>query len=174
MNALVAPPAELFWIAVKAALLYVTAVIGFRISRRRTVGAVSPYDFVAAVAVGAIVGRLPTVPDASYLAGAVTLAAVLLTHVLITRLRFFRLGRRLVDHSPRVLVAHGTVLEAQLRRSGLTRADLDTLLRERGVADPAQIQFAVLEPQGRLSVVSRERATGADGAISGFAGEGPG
>ncbi|MGC1212388.1 MAG: YetF domain-containing protein [Micromonospora sp.] len=156
MRHLVGQPVELVWVAVKALLLYATAVVGFRLSRRRTVGAVSPYDFVAAVAVGAIVGRLPNAPDTSYLAGAVTLVTILVSHALISRLRFTRLGERLVDHAPRVLVAHGEVLDAQLRHSGLTRRDLDALLREHGVTDPGGIDFALLEQQGRLSIVARE------------------
>ncbi|MEU2613745.1 YetF domain-containing protein [Micromonospora sp. NPDC007271] len=155
MKALIGHPPELVWVGIKAVLLYVTAVVGFRISRRRTVGDVSPYDFVAAVAVGAIVGRLPSAADASYLAGLVTLLAILLLHALLTRVRFTRLGRRLVDHPPRVLVAHGEVLHDQLRGAGLTRTDLDALLRGHGVTDPGAIDFAVLEQQGRLSIVAR-------------------
>ncbi|MFG1951628.1 DUF421 domain-containing protein [Micromonospora sp. NPDC048830] len=158
MRALIGHPPELVWVGLKAVLLYVTAVAGFRISRRRTVGDVSPYDFVAAVAVGAIVGRLPSAPDASYLAGMVTLLAILLAHAVLTRVRFTRLGRRLVDHAPLLLVAHGQVLEDQLRVAGLTRADLDALLRGHGVTDPGGIDFAVLEQQGRLSIVARAPA----------------
>ncbi|SDZ20847.1 Protein of unknown function [Micromonospora pattaloongensis] len=158
MKELVGHPPELVWVGVKAVLLYVTAVVGFRISGRRTVGEVSPYDFVAAVAVGAIVGRLPSASDASYLAGLVTLLAVLLVHALVTRVRFTRVGRRLVDHPPRLLVARGQVLDDELRGAGLTRADLDALLRGHGVTDPGGIDFAVLEQQGRLSIVARAPA----------------
>ncbi|MEO3777644.1 hypothetical protein ABGB16_12515 [Micromonospora sp. B11E3] len=106
MRALIGHPPELVWVGLKTVLLYLTAVAGFRISRRRTVGEVSPYDFVAAVAVGAIVGRLPSAPDASYLAGMVTLLALLLVHA----------------------------------------------------PDPGGIDFAVLEQQGRLSIVARAPA----------------
>jgi hypothetical protein len=52
----------------KALLLYLTAVLGFRVGQGRTLAELSPYDFVAAVAVGAIVGRIPNAHDASYLA----------------------------------------------------------------------------------------------------------
>lgn len=125
---LIGEPGRLGWIAAKTFLLYVTAVVGMRAAGRRTLAELSPYDFVAAIAVGAIVGRLPTAPDASYLAGAVTLAVILFAHALVSRVRFTLLGRRLVDHPPRILVAHGEILDDQLRRSGLTRDDLDALL----------------------------------------------
>jgi uncharacterized membrane protein YcaP (DUF421 family) len=44
-------------------MLYATAVIGLRFIKRRILAELSPFDFVAAVAVGAIVGRIPSAAD---------------------------------------------------------------------------------------------------------------
>ncbi|WP_210405972.1 YetF domain-containing protein [Micromonospora sp. MH33] len=142
--------------ALKAFLLYVTAVVGLRAGGRRTLAELSAYDFVAAVAVGAIVGRLPSAPDASYLSGAVTLLAILAAHALITWVRLIPAGRRLIEQGPVVVVSHGRVLAGNLHRAGMTRGDLDGLLREHGVADAAEVHLAVLEGWGRLSVLRRE------------------
>src|SRR3954470_22108921 len=102
-------------------MLYLTAVFGFRVGERRTLSQLSPFDFVAAVAVGAIVGRVPNAHDASYLAGLATLAAVLFGHWCLTRLRRLPSVAQLLEHAPRLLVAHGEVLEDGLRHCGLTR-----------------------------------------------------
>ena len=48
---------HIVWIAGKAVTLYATAIIGLRLGKRRILAELSPFDFVAAVAVGAIVGR---------------------------------------------------------------------------------------------------------------------
>jgi hypothetical protein len=71
-------------VAGKAGLLYATAIIGLRLGKRRILAELSPFDFVAAVAVGAIVGRIPSAADADYLAGAVTLIAVLFAHAVVS------------------------------------------------------------------------------------------
>src|SRR3954452_12771905 len=121
---------EVGWVALKALLLYVTAVLGLRLGERRTLAHLSPFDFVAAVAVGAIVGRVPNAHDGSYLTGFATLATVLGAHSGLTRLGLRRRLRlrsgaaRLLEHRPRLLVAEGRVLEDELRRCGLTRDDL--------------------------------------------------
>ncbi len=60
MEQLIGGVNELGWVAAKALLLYLTAVFGFRLGERRTLAEMSAFDFVAAVAVGAIVGRVPT------------------------------------------------------------------------------------------------------------------
>ncbi len=156
MDHLLGGGSELAWVAVKAFLLYVTAVFGLRLGQRRALADLSPFDFVAAVAVGSIVGRVPNATDASYLAGVITLAAVLVAHRCVTRLRRLPAVAELVDHVPRLLVAQGRVLEDELRRCGLTRADLDGLLRQRGVGDLAEVRFAVFEQRGQISVIRND------------------
>lgn len=156
VTALVGHADWLGWVALKAFLLYVTAVIALRAGGRRTLAELSAYDFVAAVAVGAIVGRLPSAPDASYLSGVATLLAIVGAHALITWLRLHPTGRRLIEKGPVVVVSQGRVLTGNLHRAGMTRGDLDSLLREHGVADPAEVHLAVLEGRGRLSVLRGE------------------
>lgn len=146
------------WIALKAVLLYLTAVFGFRLGERRTLSQLSPFDFVAAVAVGAIVGRVPNAHDASYLSGMITLAAVLLAHGLVTKLRLLPGMAKVVDRAPRLLVARGQILDGELRRCGLTREDLHSLLRQQGIQDPAEVRFAILEPRGQLSIIRSSSA----------------
>jgi len=153
MEHLIGGIGELGWIALKALLLYLTAVLGFRVGQRRTLAELSPFDFVAAVAVGAIVGRVPNAHDASYLAGLATLAAVLFGHWCLTRLRQFPSVAQLLEHSPRLLVAQGRVLDDELRRCGLTRSDLYGLLRRQGVEDLGEVRFAIFEQRGQLSVI---------------------
>lgn len=145
---------HLAWVAVKAALLYATALIGLRLGKRRILAELSPFDFVAAVAVGAIVGRIPSAADADYLAGAVTLIAVLFAHGLVSRLRHYSSMARLVDQSPKLLVANGQVLEDGLRRSGLCRADVESLLRQHGVHKLGEVEYLILEEGGKVSVVA--------------------
>ncbi len=157
VTALIGEPGWLLWVALKAALLYLTAVLAMRVGGRRTLAELSGYDFVAAVAVGAIVGRLPSAPDASYLSGAVTLLTILAAHALITWVRLRPTGRRLIDREPVVVVAQGRVLTGNLHRAGMTRADLDALLRQHGMVDVGGVHLAVLEGRGRLSVVPRQQ-----------------
>jgi uncharacterized membrane protein YcaP (DUF421 family) len=153
---------ELGWVALKALLLYFTAVLGFRVGQRRTLTDLSPFDFVAAVAVGSIVGRVPNASDASYLAGVATLVAVLFGHWCLTRLRQFPSVAHLLEHAPRVLVAQGRVLDDELRRCGLTRGDLYGLLRQRGIEDLSEVRFAIFEQRGHVSVIRHTERSGSE------------
>ncbi len=155
MDHLIGEAGEIGWVVLKALLLYVTAVLGFRLGKRRTLAEMSPFDFVAAVAVGAIVGRVPNAETTSYLAGAATLVTVLAAHAVITRLRHFPAVVHLIEHTPRLLVADGRVLDPELRRCGLTHSDLYGLLRQRGISDLGELRFVIFEQRGQISVIRR-------------------
>lgn len=153
MSHIVGSTVPVGWVVLKALLLYLTAVIGFRLGKRRTLAEMSAFDFVAAVAVGAIVGRVPSAHDAGYLAGAATLVTVLVAHWALSRLRRWPAAARLVDHAPTVLVSDGRVLSKALCRAGLTEPDLFGLLRQHGVHDLAEVQYVIFEQRGKISVI---------------------
>jgi len=155
MGHLIGGTATIGWVALKAILLYLTALFGFRITHRRTLAEMSPFDFVAAIAVGAIVGRVPNADTTSYLEGATTLATILVAHYVITRLRRVPGIAPLIEHPPRLLVANGRVLDRELRRSGLIRSDLYGLLRQNGVQSLDQVRFVIFEQRGRISIVRK-------------------
>ncbi len=162
VNELVGNVGVLGWTAVKAALLFITATLALRVARRRTLAQMTVIDIIAAVAIGAIIGRVPNSSDTSFLAGAVTLVVILAVHSLLNRARRWRPVSSVLDHPPRLLVARGRLVEANLRRCGLTRDDVYALVRERGVLDLNQVEYLVYEHRGKVSLVTREthRATG--------------
>lgn len=155
MNELVGDVSQLGWVAVKALLLYMTAVFGFRLGERRTLAEMSAFDFVAAVAVGAIVGRVPNSSTTSYLAGAITLVTVLIMHGIVSRLRQYPSIATIFDHRPRILISHGQIVDSELRRAGLTKDDLYGLLRQQGVLNLDDAYLVIFEQRGQLSVIRR-------------------
>ncbi|GLW08146.1 hypothetical protein Misp01_32760 [Microtetraspora sp. NBRC 13810] len=144
--------------AVKAVALFLTAAVAFRLAERRTMGEFAPFDWVAAVAVGAIVGRTATATDASWLTGSAALLSLLAAHAAITRLRFTPFLGRLVDPPLRVLIRDGRVDLRNLRYCGLTEADLAAVLRRHGHHGPAGIHLAIFESRGVISVLPRPQA----------------
>lgn len=97
IDALVGDARDTALAALKALVLFVTAVVLFRISERHTLAELAPFDFVTAVAVGAIVGRTATAADTSFLTGAAALVTLLVAHGIVSRLRFLPGMIRLVD-----------------------------------------------------------------------------
>jgi len=147
--------------ALKALALFCTAATAFRFSLRRTIAEFTPFDWVTAVAVGAVVGRTATAPDTSWLTGAAALFALIAAHDIVARLRFIPCVRRLVDPPVRVLIRNGQLDRPNLRRCGLTQEDLDAILRQHGHRTPDGVRLALFETKGVVSVIADAQSTGA-------------
>jgi uncharacterized membrane protein YcaP (DUF421 family) len=139
--------------AVKTVALFLTAAVLFRFTERRTLAEFAPFDWVAAVAVGAIVGRAATATDTSWLTATAALITLFVTHAVLARLRFVPAIRRLIDPPLRVLVQDGRINVRNVRRCGMTDADLEAVLREHGHASPDRIHLAIFEAKGAISVL---------------------
>ncbi len=63
------------------------------------------------------------------------------------------LMKRFFDFSPSVLVREGEILQKELLKNRLTLDELFSMLRISGYYDIEKVRFAILEPNGQLSVV---------------------
>ena len=66
--------------------------------------------------------------------------------------------RRAVEGSPAVLIHDGQFITEQLRREHVDIEEVLMALREHGIADPAEVRFAILETDGSISVVPNSAA----------------
>ena len=148
------------WVAAKAVLLFAVAVIGLRLGERRTLAQLGAFDFAVAVAIGAIIGRGATAADTSFATSAVALVTLLAAHRAVAIGRRHSRVVRLIDHPPRVLVAHGELQGRELAAAGLTAADVYALLRENGVDDLGQVGYLLYEARGGVTVMSANREPG--------------
>ncbi|MDX3191725.1 DUF421 domain-containing protein [Streptomyces sp. MN03-5084-2B] len=141
----------------KTALLVLAALVGLRVAPRRTLAELRIFDFVVAVAVGAIIGRTATATGTSFMVGLGALVTLLVLHTVIGRLRFSRLLRRLLDHPVHKLVTDGRIDNAAMRAAQLTRDDLDGALRQQGVDSLSEVESVLYETQGAFTVRRRDR-----------------
>jgi uncharacterized membrane protein YcaP (DUF421 family) len=151
------------YVALSAVLIYASTVLALRcFGERRTLTQMTIFDFAVAVAIGAIIARTATTPSPSYAQGITAVVALLLTHngISAVRMRYSR-SRKLFGRDPVVLVVDGKVREEALRSTHVTRDDLHTALRERGIASLAEVHLAILESRGAFSVLRSERADAA-------------
>lgn len=148
--------------AAKAALMYLTALLGLRVAHRRTLAQWTAIDFAAAVAVGAIIGRTAVASTQPLLVGVVALLTVLAAHAAVTFGRYLPGVTKLTEHRVRILVEHGRLRRRQLLICGLTEADLYAHLRQQGVFDLSDLRYVLYESKGDLTLVP-ERSDGPGG-----------
>lgn len=152
-----APLHTLLDVALRTSVVYFFVLIGLRLTGKRTLGQMSVFDFVLLLIISNAVQNAMVGPDTS-LAGGLVAAGVLMSwHWVINkvRLRDRRLAK-LIAGEGYMLIYHGKILDEHCRRAGITRDDLLQALREHGVARVEDVLFAVLEPDGTISVVRND------------------
>ena len=144
-------------IALRTSFVYFFVLIGLRLSGTRTLGQLTVFDFVLLLIISNAVQNAMVGPDTSLVGGLVAAGVLMTWHWLINlaRLRDRRLAK-LIAGEGIMLIYHGRILDEHCRRAGVTRDELLQALREHGVARTEDVMFAVLEPDGTISVIRND------------------
>ena len=141
-------------IVLRTLAVYLTVLAGLRLAGKREIGQMTVFDLVVLLLIANAVQNAMVGPDTSLLGGILAAVVLLLINAAVARarLRWPRLSRW-VEGSPTLLVLHGETIPAHMRREGIDLEDLQAALREHGVAEISQVEMAVLEIDGSISVV---------------------
>ncbi len=144
----------LWQIAVRSFLVYLAVFVGLRLMGKRELGQMTVFDLVVVLLIANAVQNAMTGPDFS-VQGGILAAFVLL--VANRGVAFLRVQRgwwgRLIEGKPTLLVRDGRVIRSALRREEIDRADVEMAAREHGIAALSDVQMAVLETDGSISIV---------------------
>ncbi|HET7453865.1 MAG TPA: YetF domain-containing protein, partial [Thermoanaerobaculia bacterium] len=158
---LATPPLE---ILARCALVYVVVLVGLRLSGKREIGQMTPFDLVLILLIANAVQNAMIGNDNSLAGGLIAAAALLALNFTVGRAarRWLPLGRLLKGHAT-VLINRGVVIDEHLKREGISRDELTTALREHGVGSLDDVRLAVLEVDGSISVLKNDDLTPAEG-----------
>jgi uncharacterized membrane protein YcaP (DUF421 family) len=148
---------ELLTIAGRSAIVYVALLMGLRLMGKREIGQMTVFDLVVVLLLANAVQNAMVGPDTSVQGGLVAAFVLLGANraVAATGLHSVTWGR-LIEGNPTVLIQEGRILDAAVRKEHLERAQVEMAMREHGVASIADVQLAVLETDGSISVVPRD------------------
>jgi uncharacterized membrane protein YcaP (DUF421 family) len=144
----------LLQILVRTAAIYLLVLIGVRVSGKREVGQMTPFDLTLLLLLSNSVQNAMTGPDTSLAGGAVAACTLLVMNYAVAEgAGWNRRFRKLVQGSPSLLVHDGKVLEAHLAREHVTIDELHRAIREHGIGSVQEVALAVLEVDGSISVL---------------------
>lgn len=143
-------------IVLRATAMFAILFLLLRLMGKRELAEMTPFELVLLIVMGDLIQQGVTHNDFS-LTGA-TLAigtfafwSLVLNWVSIKSKRI----ERLVDGQPAILVRDGQVLEAAMDRNRLSRAEMESEMRLAGFAHLADVEWAVLETNGKISFIGR-------------------
>ncbi|WP_017727463.1 DUF421 domain-containing protein [Halalkalibacterium ligniniphilum] len=143
---------------IRALIVYIYIFIMVKVLGQRTMKSIDALDFIFGVVIGDILGE-PLTDGELPLAGPIAAAALIsflhltLSMIALKTPRF----RRIIEDEPIILMQHGKILHKQLRKAKIT---IDTFLmdlRQAGASDLSEIDFAVMEMNGTISVIKKTK-----------------
>jgi len=144
----------LLQIALRTGVIYFLVLIGIRLSGKREVGQMTPFDLTLLLLLSNSVQNAMTGPDTSLAGGAVAAVTLLILNYLVAEVAGVnRRFRRFIQGQPSLLVHDGEIIAAHMAREHITMDALECALREHGVATYKDAALAVLEVDGSISVL---------------------
>ncbi|HTR24255.1 MAG TPA: YetF domain-containing protein [Terriglobales bacterium] len=141
-------------IALRTGVIYMLVLIGIRISGKREVGQMTPFDLTLLLLLSNSVQNAMTGPDTSLAGGAVAAITLLILNYLVAEVSGGnRRFRKLIQGQPSLLVHDGQLIEAHMAKEHVSMDELERSLREHGVASYKEAALAVLEVDGSISVL---------------------
>ena len=139
-------------IALRTGVIYLVVLIGVRLSGKREVGQMTPFDLTLLLLLSNSVQNAMTGPDTSLMGGVIAASTLLLLNYAIGNFSgASRRFRRVVQGEPSLLVHDGKAIETHMAREHVSMDELQRALREHGIAHLCDVALAVLEVDGSIS-----------------------
>lgn len=139
---------------VRVVLIYVFILVGLRLLGKREFSQLSALDLVTLLLVPEIVSQAITRDDFSltnaFVAVATLFCLVFFTSVFAHR---FRRVERFINGVPTLLVAHGKILFKNCDRERISAEEIFSEMHKNGLESLEAVRWAILEVDGRISIV---------------------
>lgn len=138
----------------RTAFLYLAVLVAIRVMGKREVGQLSAFDLVVAIMIAELAAMSMENIDMPLHEGLVPIFTLVALEIFLSFLSLkSHTIRSIVDGVPSIVIANGKILEKELRKLRYNVSDLLGQLREKDVSNIADVQYAVLETSGELSVM---------------------
>jgi uncharacterized membrane protein YcaP (DUF421 family) len=136
--------------------VYLLVLVGVRLTGKREVGQMTPFDLTLLLLLSNSVQNAMTGPDTSLMGGAVAATVLLSLNCLVGVISGNNRGfRRMVQGSPSLLIHDGQLVMDHLRREHLTVDEVMRALREHEIGCIDEVAVGVLEVDGSLSFLKK-------------------
>jgi len=146
-------PYELLMTSARAVAVYGLMLIVVRMLGRRTIGNFSAFDLIVALMLGEVVDEI-IYADVRFIQGTVaivTLGAVAYIDSLLSYHN--RTMEAILEGKPTIVVKHGEFDRRGMSRERMSETDVLSALRMQGMRDVRQVEYAVVEHDGTVSVM---------------------
>ncbi|WP_434564581.1 DUF421 domain-containing protein [Thermoanaerobacterium thermosaccharolyticum] len=137
-------------------ILYFLVVVVMRIMGKQQIGQLQPYELVVAIMIADLVAVPMQNKGIPLLTGIIPIFTLLISQLFLSYISMKSLrGREMICGKPTVLIDKGKILTKELQKERYNINDLLEELRVMGYPNIADVEYAILETNGCLSVIPK-------------------
>lgn len=141
---------------IRAVLLYIVVIFALRLMGKRQLGELQPTEFVIAILISNIASLPIEDPDVPMVIGAIPIFVLVGFEILISNLSLKSNNfRRFISGNPIVVISDGKIIQKSLHNLRFSIEDLIESLREQGIFYIEDVNFAIVETTGKISVYQK-------------------
>lgn len=134
--------------------IFASLVVFTRILGNTQLGQLTFYEYVSGITIGSIAGSIASAEPGKFLSHYYDLFLfVLLTYLLSLVTIKSRPLRKLIEGSPSMIIENGLINKKHMKEMRYDLDELNSQLREKGILDLNEVQYATIEPTGQLSII---------------------
>jgi len=143
-------------IVIRVVVIYIIAIIIMRLMGKRQIGEMEPFELVITL----IIADLATIPMADLTIpiwyGILPLLVIHVIHFFVVKLQYkSKTFRNILSGSPVIVVSPAGIDYKKLKELDICEEELMELLHGKDIFDVKDIDYAILESSGKISVVPR-------------------
>lgn len=142
---------------IRVLIIYGVILVGLRLLGKREFGELSPLELITLLLIPDLISQGVVASDYSMTNGLIAVTT-LFSLVFVTSLLSHRFKRveRLIDGEPTLLVARGKLLTNAMNRERISTDEIYSEMHRTGLERLAQVRWALLETNGRISIVPED------------------
>lgn len=140
-------------ILIRTVIVYLLLTVVMRLMGKRQLGELQVSELISTLVLSEVAAIPIADPNVPLLFSVLPAGFIFAMEVILPGLFFkFPLLRKWVEGTPSFLIKNGEICQAELRKNRITPEEFMAALRSSGYADPADVNYAILEASGTISV----------------------
>ena len=141
---------------VRTIILYILVLIVMRFMGKREIGQLQPFELAISIMIADLATLPMAEPGIPITNGVIPILGLLVMHLIISviNLKSVRM-REIICGKPSILIYRGRIQEENMKKERFTINELEERLRGNNVFDIGDVEYAILETSGQISVIQK-------------------
>ena len=141
---------------VRTIILYIIVLVVMRFMGKREIGQLQPFELAISIMIADLATLPMAEPGIPITNGIIPILGLLVMHLIISVINLKSLKmREIICGKPSILIYRGRIQEENMKKERFTINELEERLRGDNVFDIGDVEYAILETSGQISVIQK-------------------